>query len=654
MLTGRSVRLAIPCLLATLAACSEPSSEGGTESADTDDPTTGDTGATDGTADDTEGADDTTGDDDGPRLEGVADLHLHMFGEEAFGGGWFHGKVLGPGDQALAPCDGGEPGDHGRLRDDLAPLLDQCEEPTLEELGDLVPLVTSIVAGGGPLVSEFIANIPGSAGETGEHADRTHGWPELDGWPRWDALAHQQVWEEHLREAYDAGLRVEVISAVSFSWLCRALPDENLTRPQCNEMDDVLLQLQMANDFAAANDWVEIALTPDDLRRIVEEDKLAFILSVEASHIMAEGDWEPQLDELYDLGVRTLQPVHQLDNRFGGAAPHNSIFHLFQYAENCHIDYDCALTSQQVTLGFDVDEQCRNVLGLTDEGKDLVRAMFDRGMLVDAAHLSEKSVSDLYDIAVEYDYYPFYISHGHFREMMAVGKDEEEKTTPAYVAGMLREVGGMFGLRTAHEETHGYEGSPVENSCHGSSRSFAQAYDFGRLGLKVPMGLGSDLNGFIQQTRPRFGPQACSASFPIEAQCQARDERDAGPPPLGTAFDEAGLGNISLLDDLLDDLDQLGTDTEPLRTSAHDFVTMWERAEGTREGPAEPIDDLDASGVIELPAHIFREMEYPTECDDPYCPGGLVAGDVCRFDDECESGTCEGAGDCGVPTGVCQ
>src|SRR5690606_29188085 len=51
-----------------------------------------------------------------PPLSGYADLHLHMFAEEGFGGGWFHGQATGPAELALALCDGGEPGDHARLR----------------------------------------------------------------------------------------------------------------------------------------------------------------------------------------------------------------------------------------------------------------------------------------------------------------------------------------------------------------------------------------------------------------------------------------------------------------------------------------------------------------------------------------------------------
>ena len=595
----------------------------------------------------------TTGEAPAP-LQGLADLHLHMFAEEAFGGGWFHGSHRGAGDVALPPCDGGEPGDHARLRDELGPLLGSCEGITIAELGAKVPLIAVISAeGGGKIVSEFVSTIPGSDGDTGKHLDRTAGWPDFAGWPRWDAIAHQQAWEDQLHDAYMAGLRVEVVFAVSLDWLCRAVPPENLERPECDEMADVKLQLAQAHEFVARHDWAEVALTAADARRIVADDRLALVLSVEASHLMAKGDWRAQLDELYDLGVRTLQPVHQLNNRFGGAAPHNSIFHVAQYAESCHIDEDCGLTTDALTLGFDVDADCKNTLGLTAEGKELVAEMMDRGMLVDVAHLSERGVRDVHDLAVARDHYPIYLSHGHFREIMTKEKQREEKTTPAWVIQILRETGGMIGLRTGHEEVSTYEPSAVDNSCHGSSRSFAQAYDFGRLGLKVAMGLGSDLNGFIQQTRPRFGPAACSASFTTEGQCQARDQRDAGPPPLGSGLDEMGLGHVGLLTELLADLDQLGSDTAPLRRSADDFVRMWERAAGPRSGPAQTVDDLDVSGVTVLPVHGAREAEFPQECGSSYCPGALPAGAACRFAAECVSGSCDGAGACGKPPGVC-
>lgn len=616
--------------------------------------TTGAVTETEASSSDTDGDTDTeTGEPEPEPLMGIADLHLHMFAEEAFGGGWLHGSHRGSPEQALGDCDGGIPGDHGRLKEELAPLIGSCGDLTPEELGQMVPLVDAIVRGGGDGVGEYLGIIPGSDGDTGLHEDRTEGHPGFGGWPAWDTIAHQQAWEEQLFEAYQDGLRVEVMSAVSLNWLCKALPDENVSRPECDEMADVIVQLEMANELAAAHDWMEVALSAADARRIVSEDKLALILSVEASHIMGGGDWRPQFDQLYDLGVRTLQPVHQMDNRFGGAAPHNTIFHIAVYAETCHIDTDCGLTTPSMTLGFDVDENCRNTLGLTDEGKELIALMIERGMLIDAAHLSERSVDDLFALSVENQYYPFYFSHGHFREIMTPEKAIEEKTTPASIIQMLRETGGMFGLRTAHEETNTYEPSPVSNTCHGSSRSFAQAYDYGRLGLKVKMGMGSDLNGFIQQTRPRFGSQACSASFAEEATCQARDERAGNASGLGNEFDDKGLGHIGMLGALLDDLDQLGSDSGPMRRSADDFVRMWERAEGTREG-AVPLDEpMDLAGVVIEPSHDERKAAMPTICDDRYCPGGIASGEECRFDEECENGTCGGAGECGTPTGIC-
>ena len=613
-------------------------------------PTPGDTDT------DTASSSSSTGDtgDELPPLEGYADLHLHMFAEDAFGGGWLHGQATGAAEVALALCDGGTPGDHATLQEDLAQLFATCDQEVLDDASSKVELLELLLAIGGDGLSELLGEVPGTSGDTGKHSDRRGGWPELDGWPRWDTIAHQQSWQGWLHDAYLSGLRIETISAVSNDWLCRALPPENLDRPQCDEMADVRVQLQKANDFANANDWVEIALSAEDARRIVSEDKLALILSIETTHLFGDDDWRAALDEVYDLGVRALQLVHQLDNRFGGAAPHNSIFHIAQFGESCHIDSDCGITTPEFTLGFDVDSNCRNVRGLSEEGEALVREMIERNMLIDLAHMSEALVSDVHQIAVENEYYPLYLSHAHFREMMLPEKAKEEKTTPASIIAMVRETGGMVGLRTAHEEVNTYESSAVANTCHGSSRSFAQAYDFGRLGLKVAIGLGSDFNGFIQQTRPRFGPYACSASFSEEATCQAKGERDEGFGALGSDYDEWGLAHIGTLGDLLDDLEQHGSDTAPLRSSADVFVRMWERASGEREGPADDPSDIDTSGVKILPDHATRRALLPTECDKPYCPGGLVSGDSCRFNGECENGSCVGAGECGSPRGICE
>jgi microsomal dipeptidase-like Zn-dependent dipeptidase len=587
-------------------------------------------------------------------IMGFADLHFHMMAEEAFGGGWLHGAH----DESLHSCDGGF--DHARVVPDLYDRMKQCNPgvPPFDFVNNLQlrALFTAAGAVGG---SEAIGMTEGSQGDTGLHLHRT---THPGGWPRWDTIAHQQGATGWLRSAHERGLRLVVMSAVSFDWLCSIIPPGN-RRASCDEMSDVERQLRMAHDLASRHaDWLEIALDPDHARRIIAGGKLAMVLSIEASHIFGRdvnaSNLRQRLDQMHALGVRTLQPVHQTDNAFGGAALHNPIFQLAQYTDSesplrCHVDMDCGATYGDFTLGFDVDETCRNQRGLTALGETLISEMMARGMLIDVAHLSERGTDRVFELARGNSYYPVYISHGHFREIMTPDVALKEKSTPESVIRQLRETGGIFGLRTAHDETLTYEKTHVANNCHGSSRSFAQAYEYGRQGLRVPMAFGADLNGFIQQTRPRFGVDgACSASFKAEADCQARAQRQQGPGRLGTSFDETGLAHQGMLPDLVDDLKNLGVDTSVLESSAEAFLAMWHRATGPRHGPAELNPTIDSSGITPFVSHDERKKSYPTICGQAYCSDHQVIGGECRFDAECESNQCTAVG-CGVVPGRC-
>jgi microsomal dipeptidase-like Zn-dependent dipeptidase len=566
-------------------------------------------------------------------VPGFAELHHHMFAEQSFSGGWFHGGHTG----TLVNCDGGEPeSNHARLRMDISHMLDVC--PNSGGLNfSSVPLLNDLFRVGGAVASEAIGMIEGTDGDTGLHLGRKEVNTQ---WPRWDTIAHQQSWEGWLRKAHQGGMSLVTVSLVSNEFLCKALPYQNIKRP-CDEMADVEVQLQMARDFDARTDWAEIALSPAHARQIIGAGKLAIVLSIEVSKLFGTKDWRAELNRFYSLGVRSIQPVHQLDNRFGGAALHNVVFQAAQFMENCHVDYDCDTTGAGFTLGFDVDTSCRNTKGLTAEGKALVQEMMAKGMLIDMAHMSERAVQDTFALAQANTYYPLYISHGHFREVMNPKLAANEKTTPASVVRYLRQTGGIFGLRTAHDETRTYTRTPIANSCQGSSRSFAQAYEFGRLGLKVPMAFGADLNGFIQQTRPRFGLYgACSAGFQAEADAQAKTQRTSGPARLGTDFDRYGLAHVGLLPDLVRDLKQLGAVTTGLENSSESFLRTWERGLSPRSGMADAAADIDTSGVAAYVSKATREAQYPRLCGEAYAPRARLAGQTCTHNDQCVSNQC--------------
>ncbi|RKI07069.1 peptidase M19 [Corallococcus sp. AB030] len=579
-------------------------------------------------------------------VSGFAEMHHHMFAEEAFGGGWFHGSHTG----TLASCDGGMPeSDHARVRMDLSNMLNLCPNSGNVNLSG-IPVLSDVFGVGGAVASEIIGQVEGTQGDTGLHLGRMDTPTQ---WPRWDTIAHQQAWEGWLNKARQGGMSLVMVSLVSNEFLCKALPYQNLKRP-CDEMMDVDVQLQMARDFDARTDWAEIALSPAHARQIIAQGKLAMVLSIESSKLFGTKDWRAELNRVYSLGVRSLQPVHQLDNRFGGAAPHNAIFQVAQFLENCHIDTDCGLTGNGFTLGFDVDANCKNTKGLTADGKLLVQEMMNKGMLIDMAHMSEKSVQDAYALSQGQTYYPLFISHGHFREVMNPDLASNEKTTPSWVVRYVRQTGGMFGLRTAHDETRNYNRTPVANNCQGSTRSLAQAYEFGRQGLKVNMGFGADLNGFIQQTRPRFGDfGACSAGFHAEADAQEEQQRVSGPPPLGTDFDVYGLAHVGLLPDVVKDLKQLGVNTTGLEGSSENFIRMWERANGTRTGMADAANDIDTGGVDPYVAKATREAAFPKICGKAYAPSTKLVSETCRFDQECKSSLCSALDNCGDIPGVC-
>ena len=627
---------------------------------------------------------------------GAADVHHHMFDEDAFGGRWRHDRAGG----ALHTCDGSgvllPP--HGRVATLQPVLADLLTCPPVAALLATVPngltALGLVEAFGPPAFSELIGSIEGSAGDTGLHLTRRS---PGSGWPRWDALVHQRGQRNALFKAHQDGLEVIVVTTGGFAPFCELLPPYPANG--CDEMADVDRQLALAHQFVAANSsWVEIALDPQQAMNVINSGKLAMVLAIETSDLFNTLFADPahppdaaaiaaEVQKYYDppYDVRAVQLAHETDNGFSGAALINPLFEVFQFADNrygpsCHIDGDCT----RPRLGFDVFEDgdgvCKNALGLTPAGELLVQALMARGMLIDLAHMPERAILRTYQLAKQNAYYPLFHSHTKLRELEPTygGSNHNviEHSVPAWVAQKIRRTGGLVGLRIGYLEQRGYTPSGVANSCAGSSRSLAQAVALARQGLKVPMALGTDLNAFTQNTRPRFidrslpgrprqNPNgACSAGFRAEGICQARAQTGT----LGTGYDIRGLADSGFEIDVLRDLEAVGlpaADVAALRSqSAETFVRMWLRANGLpqpRNGPADLANDVDLSGIEPYVPKGQREQAYPAaSCfggllKPHYCPNSAQVGDPCRFDGECAAPLICGGFQplCGLPEGVC-
>jgi microsomal dipeptidase-like Zn-dependent dipeptidase len=174
------------------------------------------------------------------------------------------------------------------------------------------------------------------------HGDHHHpGFPDFKYWPHQTSKLHQQMWYEWIKRAKDGGLRVMVALSVNSQLLANAINGDS---PK-NDVGSSNLQITEIKSFVKRhNDFMEIAYTPADLRRIVTADKLAVILGMEIDDFggyLAQGKAfsmfpeatqrllvRAELQRVYDQGVRYLFPIHLTNNVFGGTAVYNVLFNF--------------------------------------------------------------------------------------------------------------------------------------------------------------------------------------------------------------------------------------------------------------------------------------------------------------------------------------
>ncbi|MEJ7596670.1 MAG: membrane dipeptidase [Kofleriaceae bacterium] len=525
-------------------------------------------------------------------VQGFAELHSHLMGEHAFGGGWFSGTVEGPIDKAVERCSGNWTG--------LLPTT----LPFHKHATSLFPILGELIGA-----------------DTGLHLGRRRGYDtrrckyflgikipgtcprqHFEGWPSWDGVGHQQMWQGWLQQAHAGGMRVMVASLVESSFLCAhtSLPSR---RYGCDEMASVYRQAAAAREFVAHNgSWIGLATSPAEARALVAQGKLALVLAVEVTKLFPDGDFIVQLDNLRAQGVSSIQLVHHADNRFAGAVPIEETVSAANKVETlwgvlmglAGIPGAGAIIGGLNDVTAINDMTCRdangnkghcdgltylNERGLTAEGTTLVNAMMDRGMLVDIAHSSRRTIQDVYQLAKQRNNYPLFYSHAHQWDTITTdevhGKQEPKHKHEKYIRAdeihMITETGGMIGLRTGPENTYQYHGATsVPNQCQGSTQSFAQSLLYS-VDHGLTVGFGSDFNGMIKNMKPRYRSECPSDKYFID---------QAGGP---NEFQGKGLAHVGLLPQLMTDLQKVGVAApylDQLNRSAENFLVMWERAVG--------------------------------------------------------------------------
>ncbi len=419
-------------------------------------------------------------------LTGYVDMHAHPRGDLAYGTQLFYGAPYGDIAEALGNCKA----DHSKnlLRSVLAAQTEK-------------------------------QNCPG-------WKDGKQGYPNFATWPSWCSILHQQMWVDWIERAHtEGGLNIMVALAVSSHCIASAA---KTTGPQDDEQ--VMLNcIQGIKDLVAHSSFMQIALTPQDVRRIVASGKLAVILGSEMDNMgnfyapadnykasftpnPTHGQIKAELDKMWDLGIRYIFPVHLNNTVFGGSAlivPTLNVANKFVtgaefkpepvgtdtsgisfYLQNPAVGLNpMAKMFMPMLLPKNVNPGRkgnytywdslpgfghRNSQGITESGRYGIAYMMHKGFLIDIDHMSEKMANEVLAMAVSNNY-P--VNSGHSGPRLKAGT-ENGRTLAQYA--LLKQTGGMVGMG------HGDNATDFVNTY----RQVAQIMGY------THVAIGTDVGGF--------------------------------------------------------------------------------------------------------------------------------------------------------------
>ncbi len=527
------------------------------------------------------------------QLTGLVDMHAHPMAHLAYAGKFLHG----------AP--------------DLGCLL-----PTDAECQSLVTATSmehalghcNATHGGynhftNPCGDIIRKNLIGTL-EANNHAVSVHG-KEIGGantdfahWPSCRDISHQAMWIDWIQRAHNNGLNVMVALAVNSETVAASMAGPG-DLPTDDKASADLQIAEIKKMAARHSDWMEVAFTSADLRRIVLAGKLALVLGIEidnlgnfnkplqSSYPPIEAQVAKEINRLFDSGVRYVFPIHVIDNPFGGTAASVDFFNISNFRESgkCwqleaaqpsdSIDYQFHPALSQFMLDvlkLKVGKNLSlcpeseastptpqvNARGLTPLGEFAIKEMMRIGMLIDVDHMSQKAVHQTLDLAESIPGgYPLNSGHNGLRTMNSPSTRNENGRTYAQIRRILA-LQGMIGLGWGPDAVAFLRNLKAMMPLTG----------------RQSCAIGTDVNGMMMLPFPRVDSvngKAVPASnvvygFDFDRCCTGNRCWD---------YNSEGVAHYGLMPDYLRDVANLGGKQEvaALHRSAEGFAVMWERCE---------------------------------------------------------------------------
>lgn len=513
----------------------------------------------------------------GQALTGFVDMHTHPRNDLAFGTELFYGSPCGEIDVSLKNCNGYH-GGYGMF-----------DNPK-----------------GNIFRNQLVEQAEGANCGHSEHI--RDGFPNFMYWPSWCSIFHQQMWVDWIKRAHQGGLNIMVALATH----SHCMADAAETKGPYDDKTVMDNSIQGIKELVASSDFMEIALAPEDVRRIVHEGKLAVIVGVEMDNIgnfyspinPKKGVYNPnptwdevknEMDRLWENGVRYILPVHITNNIFGGAALYEPSFNISNKYNTGEEFIPELVKTDETGIGFYLEHPIvsnniessmlakivfdltggilpdevnpsrkdnytfwerpqqyghRNSLGITEMGKKAIAYMMQKGFLIDIDHMSEKMANEVLTYALSQNY-PINSGHNEFR-----GESGNENNRTILQYQQIQKTGGMIGLGHA---------SLASNFV----LRFRKAFGVMKRGH---VSIGTDVNGF-------FPLPAADTSVTVKYD-QSFLRCQTGNRTWDINID--GFAHYGLFSDYIASWKLAGMTKQELESfflSAEHFTQMWEKCE---------------------------------------------------------------------------